>query len=481
MGNRLSKKWLAALIVVAIIGVFAWNRLLREVPQQITGGTEEYFKYGSIGTEAEAGIPYWIWLVLPRIFPEYLPGPGGYPSVGFMVERGEALPIGFSRKVIGFERVAFNCAVCHTSSVRLNPEELPTFYPGGTANTMDSQAYLRFLRQAAEDERFRAKEILDAIQQVTDLSLPDRLLYRFVIIPATRRGLLEQAANYAWMEDNPDWGPGRIDPFNPVKVALLDLEAGGTIGNSDMQPIWNLGPRVRGGHVFHTDGLNDDIREVVLSSALGDGATPKSLPMTELEEIELWLMDLEPPAFPNKENGSEFEIDEDLAAQGRAVFEAECSTCHAFDGERVGTIITQSEVGTDPHRIEMWSQEAAAAYNAYTEGYPWEFESFVWNDGYQAVPLDGIWIRSPYLHNGSVPNLRAMLQPPARRPDKFYRGYDVFDPNDVGFVSDVAEERGRAFFEYDTSLPGNDNGGHEYGTDLGADDKDALVEYMKTL
>lgn len=481
MGNRKTIAWLVALAILAAGGLWAWSRLLREVPQEIAPGTEEYFKYGSIGTEAEAGIPYWIWLVLPRIFPEHLPGPGGYPGLGFMVEPGEALPIGFSRKTIGFERVAFNCAVCHTTSVRVSADERPTFYPGGTANTMDAQAYLRFLRRAAEDERFTADVIIEAIQQVTDLSLPDRLLYRFVLIPATRKGLLEQAANYAWMEENPDWGPGRIDPFNPVKVALLGLEAGGTIGNSDMQPIWNLGPRVDGGHVFHTDGLNDDIREVVLSSALGDGATPDSLPMAELEALETWLKALPAPAFPGPENGPEFEIDAALAAEGLAIFDAECAACHAFGGERVGTVIPVSEVGTDRHRIDMWSQEAATAYNDYTDRQPWDFEHFTWNDGYQAVPLDGIWIRSPYLHNGSVPTLRALLQPPADRPDRFYRGYDVFDPVDIGFVSDVPSEGSRRHFELDTSLPGNGNGGHEFGTDLGADEKDALVEYLKTL
>ena len=481
MGNRGILKWVAALAIVMLVGGFAWYRLFREVPQQIDAGTEEHFKYGSIGTEQEAGIPYWIWLVLPRIFPEYLPGPGGYVSVGFSVEPGQPLPIGFSRKTIGVERVAFNCAVCHTSSVRLSPEELPTFYPGGSSNTMNSQAYLRFLRQAAEDERFKASEILGAIQQVTDLSLPDRLLYRFVLIPATRKGLLEQAANYAWMEDNPDWGPGRIDPFNPVKVGLLGMEPDGTIGNSDMQTIWNLAPRVRGGMVFHTDGLNTDIREVFLSSAIGDGATPDSLPMPALNELELWLMDLQPPDFPTVEGDRLFAVDRVLAAEGEEVFTAECAGCHGLGGERTGTIVPQSEVGTDRHRMDMWTTEAAAKYNAYAEGYPWKFEHFQSVEGYAAGPLDGVWIRSPYLHNGSVPNLRSLLQPPSQRPTSFYRGYNVFDPVDVGFISDVAEERGHEFFPYDTSLPGNSSAGHDYGTGLSVGDKEALLEYLKTL
>ncbi len=49
----------------------------------------------------------------------------------------------------------------------------------------------------------------------------------------------------------------------------------------------------------------------------------------------------------------------------------------------------------------------------------------------------------------------------------------------LGFRSDVAEEKGRKYFRYDTSLPGNGNGGHDYGTKLAEADKRAIVEYMK--
>src|SRR3712207_7818528 len=41
--------------------------------------------------------------------------------------------------------------------------------------------------------------------------------------------------------------------------------------------------------------------------------------------------------------------------------------------------------------------------------------------------LDGLWLRAPYLHNGSVPTVEDLLEPAARRPTVFYRGYDVYD------------------------------------------------------
>src|SRR4030095_5913245 len=47
----------------------------------------EHFKYGSIGSDVDNGIPYWIWRVLPDLFPDKLPGEG-YQSLGFVQEPG---------------------------------------------------------------------------------------------------------------------------------------------------------------------------------------------------------------------------------------------------------------------------------------------------------------------------------------------------------------------------------------------------------
>jgi hypothetical protein len=96
------------------------------------------------------------------------------------------------------------------------------------------------------------------------------------------------------------------------------------------------------------------------------------------------------------------------------------------------------------------------------------------------VPHTGLWLRGPYLHNGSVPTLRDMLRPPAERPDLFYRGDDLIDADNGGFIASGAEAE-RVGERYDTRLPGNDNGGHLYGTELPDDDKEALLAYLKTL
>ena len=91
----------------------------------------------------------------------------------------------------------------------------------------------------------------------------------------------------------------------------------------------------------------------------------------------------------------------------------------------------------------MWTPASASAFNAFADGYDWDFTGFRKTDGYVAVPLDGVWLRAPYLHNGSVPSLHDLLEPPDGRPKAFHRGYDLYDPARVGFVSDRPDRRAR--------------------------------------
>jgi hypothetical protein len=98
---------------------------------------------------------------------------------------------------------------------------------------------------------------------------------------------------------------------------------------------------------------------------------------------------------------------------------------------------------------------------------------------YEARRLYGTWATAPYLHNGSVPTLADLLAPPAQRPKSFPVGTRVFDPVKVGFSTDPAAPGNTATF--DTTLPGNSNAGHEYGTRLSATDKRNLLEYLKQL
>jgi hypothetical protein len=79
-----------------------------------------------------------------------------------------------------------------------------------------------------------------------------------------------------------------------------------------------------------------------------------------------------------------------------------------------------------------------------------------------------------------VPSLEELLEPPERRRASFYRGYDLYDPVRVGFVSDANAARHGGKL-YETQRPGNGNAGHLYGIQLSAAEKQALIEFLKTL
>jgi hypothetical protein len=475
--------WLIVLALALVGGAVTYVKFFREEPPPYFASDEDHFLFGSVGTEEQQGIPYWIWLVLPRVFPEYLPGPGGYASTGMLSKDGHEMPVGLSKVTIGFPRVAINCAMCHTASYRARPDDLATIVAAAPSHQTAPQQYLRFLFACASDPRFTADTLMAEIAKNYDLSALDRAIYRFILIPQTRKALLRLRDTDSWMQRNPDWGRGRIDPFNPVKFGILGQPVDTTIGNSDMVPLWNL--RQHQGYAYHWDGLNTNLQEVVLSSALGDGATEKWVDrdfakwnntkpeeMSSLRRVQNYILNVQPPKYP-------YSIDSQLAAAGQTIYEAGCASCHAFGGARTGTVIPLAEVGTDRHRLDMWTPASATSYNAYGQGHAWKFSAFRTTGGYVAVPLDGLWLRAPFLHNGSVPSLTDLLEKTAQRPVRFWRGYDVYDPVKVGFVASgpEAERRGTMI---DVTQPGNGNDGHLYGTDLPPADKRALLEYLKT-
>jgi mono/diheme cytochrome c family protein len=435
---------------------------------------ESHFKYGSIGSDVDNGIPYWIWKVLPDLFPDKLPGEG-LQSLGFVQEPGTDRPIGFSKRRVGLDRVGLNCAVCHTGTVRDTPASDPRIYLGMPANTMNLQAYYRFLFDCVRDGRFTEDNILTAIEQRTDLNFIERIFYRRAVAQV-REGVIEQSSKIMdFMRRNPDWGPGRVDTFNPYKAIQFNwpMDKEDSVGTADLPSIWNQKPR--DGMNLHWDGNNDSVEERNKSAALGAGVTPPTLDLRRVARVEAWLWDvLKSPPYP-------YEINQELANEGEQLYRQHCYQCHDFGGDRIGKVMPIDEIGTDPHRLDSFTYELASVQNTLYAGYDYRFSRFRKTNGYTNAPLDGLWLRAPYLHNGSVPTLRDLLEMPENRPKVFYRGYDVYDRQKAGFLSDVPSEGGREYFKYDTALPGNGNGGHIYGTSLTPQQKNALVEYMKRL
>lgn len=373
----------------------------------------------------------------------------------------------------------------------------------------------------------------------------DRAIMRWYGILAMRNQLLSFMGRLSFIDFTTP-GPGRVDTFNSPKALLgFDMHSAGVdpdelFGNVDFPSIWNQ--KARRGMNLHWDGNQCSTDERNLSAAFGTGATPATLDKPRLLRVANWLWNqASPPPFPAER------IDSSRLDRGKHLYQEYCWECHGHgkppfheqgDGSLVGQVDPIEDIGTDRGRLDSYTPALAVNQSTIYAGfpqageehcrqyeesicdpsvsdeeferiretfledcYPARFSHFRKTFGYANMPLDGIWLRAPYLHNGSVPNLRALLEPSANRPKVFYTGYDVYDYRDVGFVTrpacgeDPAQQwcvaggdpspsvPDGAGWRFDTSLRGNHNYGHEgaeYGTELSDDDKQSLLEYLKT-
>ena len=165
-----------------------------------------------------------------------------------------------------------------------------------------------------------------------------------------------------------------------------------------------------------------------------------------LYALALYVYSLQPPANPNRPS--------DSSRLGQQVFRREgCAACHVPPlytsnqltpaiGVEVTAAIRSTDavlarsVGTDP-RLTLQSRKGT---------------------GFYRVPsLKGVWYRGPFEHNGSVATLEDWFD-----PARLTSGYSP-----TGFRGGGVEHR---------AVPG-----HEFGLRLSADDKTALISFLKTL
>jgi mono/diheme cytochrome c family protein len=459
----------------------------------------------------------------------------GYKAFGLIYEKEQTgeekdIPVGVSkRRNLGFDRVFVNCAFCHTGTVRTSVDSEPAVVLGMPANQLNIRNFEDFLFQCVGGPQFGKENLIPEIENMSGrLSLFDRyILYPAAIwIVRDRVGFL--SSRLGFFIKQPDWGPGRVDTFSNAKgifnwpwQKLPDWHTDhrvefDQIGTVEFPSIWRQRARKKRADgcpmELHWDGNNDAVEERDLSAAFGTGALPPNIDHKNIEKIEAWLLDHSiPPKF------TEFfpAVDSQLSEKGRTIYQAHCAACHGVDGqdftgEKVGYVTPIGKIKTDRYRLDNYTEGLAAGQAMLYAGEKktgsaadadlaekcdppahgdaqensYRFKRFHKTYGYANTPLDGIWLRAPYLHNGSVPTLRDLLNPAGSRPKSYYRGSDVYDPVAMGFEShSPTRPDGRAYFRYDTTQPGNSNEGHEgpaYGTDLPEQDKTALIEFLKT-
>lgn len=199
----------------------------------------------------------------------------------------------------------------------------------------------------------------------------------------------------------------------------------------------------------------------------------------DYREVFAYLSSLRPPKYPHP-------IDKPLAERGHIAFNRNCAGCHGTYGDGSpfpGKIVPIDEVATDRVRLDSLTSEHRAGY-----GKSWFAEYGKLNNvdnpgGYVAPPLDGVWASGPYFHNGSVPTLWHVLHP-SERP-KIWRRTGEEDRERVGVAFESAPSAPRFGAVrreyYHTGDFGKSSAGHDFPDELSEEEKQAVLEYLKTL
>ena len=260
---------------------------------------------------------------------------------------------------------------------------------------------------------------------------------------------------------------------------------------TDTPPLWHVAKK---NSLYYTAvGRGDMTKLIFQASVLGipDSAQAREA-QTAFVDVLAWLRALEPPRYPGP-------VDSVLAEAGRLTFDDNCAGCHGdygalgsdrSDDTYPNKVVSVDAVRTDPlYATYAVTSEITDWYNRswFATSYP--RSRFEPEAGYVAPPLDGLWATAPYLHNGSVPTVEALLDSYAR-PTYWARfspsgktptgAADEYDHGALGWRYE-RRDNGRGRWTYDTTLPGYGNGGHTYGDHLTPAQRAGVVEYLKTL
>ncbi len=311
-----------------------------------------------------------------------------------------------------------------------------------------------------------------------------------------------------------DAGLGRSNPWSSTKKMLNDkfihskssyqIEGGPV--NTPFN--WDLD---RQHWIFYTGVTNSLVERnmaqgVALLTDFNDTTFESTVSIRKLDQVVSYAKRTAPPVWSESILGS---IDTGLADKGKVLFQSKCLGCH--DPHQNDTVTASAyyqymDVGTDDAYFKgqlekldgkdlfkdvltpfMAKVKTTAAKNEniyFLEPYETNRTPVVWKtptiNGFAAKPLYGVWATPPFLHNGSVPTMWDLLQPTAQRPRQFHIGGFVYDSKKLGYVEDKTLPDGFDFQVSCASCDGNDNRGHEFGTDLSDNDKWALIEFMKS-
>lgn len=268
---------------------------------------------------------------------------------------------------------------------------------------------------------------------------------------------------------------------DPVTLQWSDknlLEIPDELTPTDVPAWWLL--KKKNGMFYNGFGRGDFGRFLMASNLLTVTDTSEAAEVdTHFNDVLAYINSIEPPPYPKP-------VDEYLVNEGKTVFIASCSKCHGTYGEAgkyPNLLIPASIIKTDsllytsnyssPQFVEWFNKSWFTTGDHPAQLVPYR--------GYIAPPLDGIWITAPYMHNGSVPDLEAMLNS-KKRPQYWQRSFSAPSYNYDIPGWNYEEKEGPGGTEvYNTTLKGYGNQGHYFGDRLSEKERRAVIEYLKTL
>jgi len=200
---------------------------------------------------------------------------------------------------------------------------------------------------------------------------------------------------------------------------------------------------------------------------------------THFNDVLAYINSIQPPKFPKAINTA-------MAVQGKSIFTANCSSCHGTYGDKEtypNLLIPESIIQTDsslftsnysnPQMVDWFNNSWFSTGDHPAKLVPYR--------GYIAPPLDGIWVTAPYLHNGSVPDLKGVLNS-KERPKYWQRNFiaPTYNYDIPGYDYTIKVAAGSSDI-YNTTLKGFSNEGHYFGDNLSDKERRSVIEYLKTL
>ena len=365
----------------------------------------------------------------------------------------------------GVRVVTSNCLRCHAQT--LNGK----FIVGLGNSTVDFTAD-RTATVGMVDTMISGMHGPDSPQRQAYKTLHDRFLLVSPLIQTKVRGV-NPADNLAFV-----LGKHR----NPETLEWIDEPSASpdskkqAVIPTDVPALWLL--KKKNALYYTASGRGDFARLMMASSLLTLKDSSEAVEIDKnFADVLAFMETLEAPKWPKK-------IESTKALRGEQVFKDECSRCHGTygpDGEFPNYMIKLDTIKTDPTLSNWQNSVDSHSYSKSWFGkgpYAARLEP---GNGYIAPPLDGIWATAPYLHNGSVPDLITLLNSKLRH--RFWqRTFNTsdYDFKTIGWRYENRESGGNTNI-YDTTLPGYGNQGHTFGDDLSEEDRQAVIEYLKTL